>query len=488
MAEHSTRRMFGLWLAVVVSSALACDQVLENLPLPGLQKTQPDQALELNGLVARATDRFGETLRLEIQGQDGAGQVIGAELTLLDASGQQVLCFDSDWDGQADSGVNVRGFDTDIRGQQDFNVVITLEKILGQHPEIQQIKLRLLNAAQDLSNSMQADVSSQSVRSEDESCDPSLIVDRCELGLGCRGEPSVCVPGVAPEVTEFAYLDAPEGARILVAGQDLDADVKLVAIGFFDASGDPVAVDLNNDGIIEETVFEVAVNDLRDDGTFLVRLDPTAEFVEIVRQLSVRPLDWSGQWGEEVNTQFSPPVYRSGSAVCDPRGFDQCVAGTVCYPGDVEAEQNRCQVIQSLRVDVCDRAQSSDAQVILAGASGQLKVQGLAQGLSLWEPPTDCTGQVSRGQPEALLVLHLEQEIAHLRLSTDNSETHFDTIVYVLPGCFAGVEQTLVCDDDDPDSFTSTVELTDLSAGDYFVVVDSWGESGGTFALDIQFE
>ena len=477
-------------LTLLLWTPTACEVIgdtVGKLDLPGQDPAKNEVLpLQINALSARFTDRFGESLRIEIKGQDASAQVVGAELSFENAQGGEVDYFDSDWDGYADTGTGLLGFSHSVQGLQQFTALIELPKILRDHPDLKAIQLRLLNADQHLSDPLRTDILQQEVRGEGESCDLDLVVDRCEIGLGCRSESGVCEPGQAPQITDFAYLDAAANTRILIAGTDPDADIKLVELKFLDADGHSVAIDLNNDGIAEETVFDIEVDGDSSDASFLLRMEPTAEFSEIVRSLEARPLDWSAQWGDVVHADFVAPVYRSGSATCDPRGFDQCVNGTVCYPGDPDIEENKCTIIQSLRQNVCDLADTFDLD---SDQSGNIKIRGANQGLSLWEPPGDCSFQASSlGRPESVFNLHLPQELSLLNLSTVSDNTNFNTVLYLMPGCFSGVEQTLACNDDAPDSFASTIELQDLAAGDYVVVVDSRGQLGGAFELSINFQ
>ncbi len=46
----------------------------------------------------------------------------------------------------------------------------------------------------------------------------------------------------------------------------------------------------------------------------------------------------------------------------------------------------------------------------------------------------------------------------------------------------------LGCDDDGTTSSASTVTLTNLSAGEYTVVVDTWNQAGGHFELAVKLE
>ncbi len=472
-------------------SLLACDAIgdgLQNMHLPGQDPPEEQISLQINTLSARFVDRFGESLRIELQGQDGAAQVVGAEVTFSDAQGAEIDYFDSDWDGLADSGVGLLGFSASVQGQQQFTALIEIPGVLRVHPDLAHVQLRLMGADQQLSPALGTDILKQAVLSEGEACDVALIANRCEVGLGCRGDSPVCEPGQPPVITDFAYLDAAEQTRILVAGTDVDADVKLIELSFYDANGDAVAIDLDNDGIAQENSIDVEINPDSGDGSFLLRMEPTGQFTDVVRSLKAKALDWSAQWSDEVETDFAPPVYRSGSAVCDPRGFDQCVNGTVCYPGDAQAEENKCAIIQSLRQDVCDQATEFDLQLD-ASQSGSFKVRGVSQGVSLWEPPATCSTALSnQGRPERVFALHVPQDLSLLDLSTVSDNTNFNTVLYLMPGCFSGVEQTLSCNDDAPDSYASSIEMQDLPAGDYFVVVDSRAEQGGAFELSINYQ
>ncbi len=136
---------------------------------------------------------------------------------------------------------------------------------------------------------------------------------------------------------------------------------------------------------------------------------------------------------------------------------------------------------------------------------------GQAAGPSLFEPPTGCTVPSAVYRPESLLSLSLVADVSTLTLSTATPETDFDTILYVLPSCTplptsatdlaetdggavtsgidSGAIAALGCNDDvDGQGYASTLVLNNVPAGNYIVVVDSFGYQGGHYGLTISIQ
>ena len=116
--------------------------------------------------------------------------------------------------------------------------------------------------------------------------------------------------------------------------------------------------------------------------------------------------------------------------------------------------------------------------------TGQLAAWGLVQGTSLWDPPAGCALASEVGHPETVLSLKLTQNVNTLTLSTAMPETDFDTILYVLPSCATSSATALGCNDD-TQGYSSTLTLTNVAAGTYYVVVDSANSQAGHFGLSI---
>jgi hypothetical protein len=81
--------------------------------------------------------------------------------------------------------------------------------------------------------------------------------------------------------------------------------------------------------------------------------------------------------------------------------------------------------------------------------------------------------------PEAVLKLVVDQDYGTLTVSTNYPETTFDTVVYVIDQCdaegkeIANGEDSACADDVSLANLASTLEIKDVKAGTYFVVVDA---------------
>jgi hypothetical protein len=75
-------------------------------------------------------------------------------------------------------------------------------------------------------------------------------------------------------------------------------------------------------------------------------------------------------------------------------------------------------------------------------------------------------------------------KVASLTLTTDRPETQTDTILYVIANCGSLDPTILGCNDDSKaGNVTSIVHLSNVAAGDYYVIVDSLSDDGGPFGL-----
>jgi hypothetical protein len=311
-------------------------------------------------------------------------------------------------------------------------------------------------------------------------CDPDFSDNRCADGLGCRaGTPSLCVEGMAPAIVRAAYLTALGGASVLIEGTDADDDVSQIDIAFLDATGVPVPLDLDGDGAPESTSFAADARDASSGGAFFFRFMATPFFAENVPRVSLVARDRGDRASDAVTADLgAPPVRRVGEA-CDPRGFDSCGEGA-CSPGMVGAT-NRCVGLAAARADAC-----MDAPVLeVVGGTGS--VRGEVRTPSLWDSPMGCSSGDPVGRPEALVRFQLDAPASRVSFSTYNAYSNFDTTLYAISGC-AGMPVVAWCADDlfgEPRPELARLELTDVPAGLYFVVVDSFSPDGGRFQLDV---
>jgi hypothetical protein len=161
---------------------------------------------------------------------------------------------------------------------------------------------------------------------------------------------------------------------------------------------------------------------------------------------------------------------------CDATGLIACYLGSACAPGIVGAN-NICSGVPTLQAAKCAAAPA-------VSSTGSLAAWGVAQGVSLWDPPSGCTLPTEIDHSEALVTLKLAQSVSMLTVSTAVPETNFDTVVYILPACATSSAQAIACNDDDQ-GYTSTATAMNVPAGTYTIVVDSAGPNSGQFGLTV---
>lgn len=427
----------------------------------------------------RAVGRFGEDVRFIVRTSDVDGDAATLRTAFLDASGEPVLLYDYDADGELESNVLESPFLIPIVGPAEADGLVILRGFLADHADVARVELTVLDSTGLASSSTTVDVTPQTVAALGEPCDPTFVEIRCEDGLGCPSAvPAVCVEGQTPTLTRTAFYGDLGTAAVLVEGADADDDVASITIQFRDATGASVTLDLDGDGTAESSEFEADARGASSGGTFFYRFDVSDAFVEDVAQVAVFARDRGDHTSEMSTTSVvDAPTRRSGQS-CDPLGFDRCTS-SVCTPGTVGVD-NTCTAYGTARTMECSAATSVD---LFASTS----VTGVASGPSLWDAPAGCSANDPTGRPEGVVHLHLGDTAPHLRLSTDNAYTTFDTTVYVISACDA-TPALVWCLDDTAGierSWLSRLELTDVPAGDYYVIVDSFSAAGGRFQLDI---
>lgn len=310
-------------------------------------------------------------------------------------------------------------------------------------------------------------------------CDARGKFDRCASQLACAGQPSRCVSATAPTLSHAAYLRVGTGAYLYLEGADAQQDLDALSLEFLDLHEDPVpALDTDGDLLGDATTATVPMGATRFDpsGSFFVRVDVSAAMGGAAK-LGLTLRDRAGLATPRQVLPLALRELRQTGQGCDANGFDVCADGLLCAPPAGPGALT-CRAQDSLRLDVC----AASAQLTPGGPP----VSGQFQGASLWEPPTSCLDPVWGGGAEVVFQLHLATAAPRLRLSTANAGTDVDTVVYLLPGCGElGGAGALNCADDIAGDLRASVELSNVPAGDYLVVVDSVASSGGSFVLTV---
>ncbi len=442
----------------------------------------------LSTVQARAVGRLADRVRLDITGLDLQDDAAALRVRLLGPAGSEVLLFDSDVDGVVDSASATIAFDAaaTVAPDHTFVAIATIADTPEAPTVLASIEIAVLDAAGNVSGTQTASVTLPVEVSAGLACDPSFVESRCAAGLGCKGTPPVCAPPEAPVLSRLAYLlptnpDA-SGPRFLAEGIDADQDVTLLHLEFMDSDGNPVALDLDGDQIADSATFDLDVDDNEGTSAFSAVKEMGLYLQDAVQQIAATPEDAGGLLGERLVTAVAAPVVRQPGQSCSLLGFDTCRENTVCNAATATSAPV-CQATSTLRGQQC-----TAAPVVAISAAGSYDVVGTVDGPSVWDVPAGCSPNDPINRPEAIVQLRLSMPATRLVISTDTPSTSFDTIVYVLSSCTAEGETALSCADDAEGSIASTIELSGVPAGNYSIVVDSFGPDGGSYGLAITAE
>jgi hypothetical protein len=441
--------------------------------LPPPSNTTPAADL----LDVHVTGREGEDVTFTVSGTDAEGDVLFLSVEFRDASGKPTLVFDTHWDGVADSAADRLLFDRSLLGQPRFTGTVSLPGFVAKWPDAVQVAVHLEDAAGHASPDQTLPIGQQAVRKAGDGCDPVLVLDRCESGLSCGGDPAACQAGVAPDITDIGYFPSPDGPRLFVAGKDADDDVATLHLEFLSSTGSPVPVDVNGDQIVDGSTWDLDVYGASKGGAFFYVDQLGLGFDAKAPSLAVTPTDGAANAGARKTVKIGAPASRADGQPCDPRGFDSCPSLDVCAPG-IAGDKSLCSTISSRRKGLC-----ADAPVIDTGTN-VLSAYGRAMGASVWDPPVGCAPTFAIDRPEGVVRLHLAGDAPHLTITTALPETRFDTVVYLLPSCDTAATAATACSDDDRGT-SSTVTADGVKAGDYVIVVDSAHALGGSFGVSV---
>jgi hypothetical protein len=434
-------------------------------------------------LEANVVGRTGRDLRLSVKGKDRNLDAVSVSVRLLDSSGGPLVGFDLNRDGAPDADQATLLLESKKWVTETITAFAFAHGLFANGFVVPQVGVTLTDATGLQSEEQVVAVTPQVVQSLGSPCDSTYVTDRCEPGFGCRGTPAKCSEGLAPQISKLAFYKGSNGPTILLEGTEPEDDLSLIRFTFQNASGQPVSIDSDGDGQADLASFEQDAAQLAVDGAFFLRLQSGAGLDEQVPKLVATPVDLAGHVGTaKIVAPTVIPVRTAGQS-CDPRGFDVCGANLTCSPGVVGGTNNKCASAAPMRTQQCNAAP------VLVPTAGGAMITGFAEGGSLWDAPGGCSSADPKGRPEGVVKVRLTDRAAKLTLSTVGSGTNFDTTLYVMPGCPADSVDALACIDDTPGAGSaSTLELLDVPAGDYLVVIDSFDIMGGAFELHATVE
>jgi hypothetical protein len=437
----------------------------------------PSVSLALKTATAHFDGRLGNRVRLTISGEQTLGMFASVAVTALDSSGNSINWFDPNHDSTLDSSTGYLVPQAiPHEATFSFDLLVPISQALVDWSQAQ---ISLFDRADAISNQLSVAVEQQPVRTSGQACDPASKTDRCAEGLECSATSSTCVSHVGPSLTQVAYVTTSNGPLLIAAGSDNAEDLIEMHIGFFDSSGSSVLVNLNNDSTSPQMAssFTETAGITPNDGTFAFQISPSETFTQTVKSVSFVPVDAVNKKGTSLTASLLPQPSRGSGSPCDVQGFNFCSGNSACVPG-LSGASNTCQPLGSAQPAACKVAP------VLDPSTKSLVVTGYSIGSSLWEPPTSCVSDMGLHHPETVIKLHLPAKLPSLTLSTDRRETQTDTVLYVASACSPSTTQILGCNDDiAPGNVASTVTLTNVAAGDYYVIVDTIRNDGGPFAL-----
>ncbi|MFZ5441612.1 MAG: hypothetical protein ACOZQL_16515 [Myxococcota bacterium] len=440
-------------------------------------------APEWVSLEARVAGRTGRDLRLAIKAKDRNKDSVQVHVRLLDSVGGPVVGLDLNRDGIAETSEGLLLLEGSKWTLETVQATATARGVFKDGLAVAQVGVKVIDAASLESEEQVVAVLEQSVLTLGSPCDPLYVESRCEPGFGCRGTPAVCSEGLAPTISRLAFYKGTNGPTILIEGTEPEDDLATMRFQFQNAQGQPISIDSDGDGQPDLASFDQDALGLAVDGAYFIRILAGVGLDDQVPKLVVTGLDVAGHVGTPKTAAPTTIPVKNAGQTCDPRGFDVCAAGLTCSPGIVGLTTNKCASAAPLRTSQCNAA-----PVLVATAGGAV-ITGVAEGGSLWDAPAGCSSADPRGRPEGIVKVRLTDRASKLTLSTIGPATSFDTTIYVLPDCPNDVSDALGCNDDQPGAGSaSQLELTDVPAGDYLVVIDSFDPNGGTFELHATVE
>ncbi len=429
--------------------------------------------LELTSVEAHVVGRNGDAVRFTVKGTQADSKVNSIAVTFADTDGAPVAVFNNDFDGEPESADGRVVLDAPVV-DDTFTAVATLPvQKLG--PLLATAKVQLVDTGDRLSNAKDATIGAQTQAKLGEACDATLLENRCDAGQSCSGMPATCTAGVAPDLLELKYFHGTAaGPLILARGTDPDDDMGSFHIELLDNSNMPVSV--GTDTMYNNIDTEAA--NWSSLGSFFAYVQPSEALeTDGVTKVRVTPMDSLGHSGSPLTATVSNQTRVSDGMACDTRGFIGCAVDSVCVVG-MTPVSGKCTKAVTARTSACKAAPLLDPENGITAASGRIS------GSSLWDPPMGCNGADKTGRPEAVVRLHLTKVATKLVISTAQPETLQDTVLYLVKGCTDQVSLDMC--NDDTIGFSSTLELTDLAAGDYTIIIESGELSGGAYGVAVQ--
>lgn len=248
-------------------------------------------------LEARVAGRTGRDLRLAIKGKDRNKDAMQVWVRLLDSVGGPVVGLDLNRDGVADASEGPLLLEGSKWTLETVQATAVARGIFKDGLVVAQVGVRLVDATTLQSEEQVVSVIDQAVVPRGSPCDLLFVENRCEPGLGCRGNPAVCDEGLAPQVGRLAFFKSASGPTILIEGTEPEDDLATVRFQFQNSQGQPISIDSDGDGQPDLASFDQDALGQAVDGTWFIRLQAGVGLDDQVPKLVVTGLDVAGYIG-----------------------------------------------------------------------------------------------------------------------------------------------------------------------------------------------
>lgn len=431
------------------------------------------QSLSLTKAAARIGGRRGDQLIVDVDGKAPVGTFASIEIALADSAGNPLVFFDNNWDGVFESSVG-RIIPAKAPATASFSVEAVVNGVKSLKG-LSQLQLALFDRTNARTEPVAVPIQQQPIIDLGGACDTTFVVNRCLEGLSCSGSPARCVDGTPPTISHAYFQRGTPGPTMRLDGVDPDEDVISVRVDFLTTSDAPILLDLDGDEVPESDHLEVTFGITNQNGGYLAVIESGMGFDTMVPRVGLTAMDSKAHESATQRVSISARTTRISGQTCDLAGFVGCVSGTTCLPA-ANGSGSYCTTYSQAQSNRCSAAPVWDL------SKDPPKITGLISGYSAWEPPAGCMSSTADNRPEAVIKLRLAAATPKLVLSTAEPETQMDTGIVVLPSCTASMDSALGCNDDGI-GYTSRLTLTNLAAGDYFIIIESTQPNGGGFGL-----
>ncbi|HEY6881216.1 MAG TPA: hypothetical protein VI299_24490 [Polyangiales bacterium] len=287
----------------------------------------------------------------------------------------------------------------------------------------------------------------------------------------------------APTLTKLGFYNDELGPRILIAGSDKNGDIATFTIEFFDMSGNPAVVNIDNDYKTQDTTYTGPIPHNPQYADFFAKFSPSIELLDVVKKIKVTVKDNGSRTSAPMEATLGAAP--NAGSTCDPNGFNRCAGSSLCAPANNGGYS--CQGLSTARQVAC----SSTSILTLNGAGS---VSGTLNSVSFWDMPMGCVGGggAITGFADRIVKLHLDNPATKVTLSTGmlgaQGGPTFDAVIYKLDSC---TTNPAACMDSNCACGEYSLVLNNLPAGDHLIVVDSYPlaeATGTTFTLTATVE